>query len=105
MKQPKCFFYESLQRYFGCLAVDDEGKLQETIVSKIYNFNLEFFINSYNQGQFCNLLVMRILKLSLLKRFDEKFSEIFKVKVITQFKVIAQFQKCCIYISFTCIRD
>ena len=38
-----------------------------------------------NQGNFLYLLVMRILELSLIKRFDEKLPEIFKVKVIAQF--------------------
>ena len=44
----------------------------------------QFFINFENQGQFWNLLVMRISKLSLICRFDKELTEIFKVKDITQ---------------------
>ena len=39
-----------------------------------------FFINFKDQGQFWNLLVMRILKLSLMLEIDEEMTKIFKVK-------------------------
>ena len=52
-------------------------------------FNLEylshFFINFKDQGQFWNLLVMRILKLSLILEIDEESTKIFKVKGKAQF--------------------
>jgi len=46
-------------------------------------FNLEylsqFFIKFKDQGQFWNLLIMRILKLSLIFKIDDKLTKIFKV--------------------------
>ena len=47
-------------------------------------FNLEylsqFFIKFKDQGQFWNLLVMRILKLSLILEIDEEMTALFKGK-------------------------
>ena len=52
-------------------------------------FNLEylsqFFIKFNDQGQFRNLLVMRIPKLTLNFRFDAVLTEIFKVENKAQF--------------------
>ena len=52
-------------------------------------FNLEylsqFFIKFKDQGQFWNLLVMRILKLSLMPEIDAEITKIFKVKGKAQF--------------------
>ena len=52
-------------------------------------FNLEylsqFFIKFKDQGQFWNLLVMRILKLSLIFKIYDKLTKIFKVKGKAQY--------------------
>ena len=52
-------------------------------------FNLEyfsqFFIKIKDQGQIWNLLVMRILKLLLIFKIDDKLTKIFKDKDKTQY--------------------
>ena len=41
---------------------------------------LQILVNYQNQGQFWNLLVLRILKLSLEVKFDQDLNELMKVK-------------------------
>ena len=41
---------------------------------------LQILVNYQNHGQFWNLLVLRIPKLSLKVKFDKNLAEIFKVK-------------------------
>ena len=41
---------------------------------------LQILVNYQNQGQFWNLLVLRIPKLSLKVKFDKDLAEIIKVK-------------------------
>ena len=52
-------------------------------------FNLEyfsqFFIKIKDQGQIWNMLVMRILKLLLIFKIDDKLTKIFKDKDKTQY--------------------
>ena len=45
---------------------------------------------------------MRILELSLIKRFDEKLPEIFKVKVIAQFRKCLYFIR--VYVHKRCLQ-
>ena len=51
----------------------------------IANYLKYFSIKFKDQGQFWNLLVMRILKLSLIFKIEDKLTEIFKVKGKAQY--------------------
>ena len=51
----------------------------------IANYLSYFCIQFKDQRQICNLLVMRISKLSLIIEIDEELTEIFKVKDKAQF--------------------
>ena len=94
------FWWSLLKKFHGCsliicqlkgpvLIITCTGNINATLPKLSDNLDLEylsqFFINSFNQGHFWNLLVMRILKLSLIKILKEKFQGIFKDKVITPF--------------------
>ena len=75
-----CLYFETLEVRF---------KFSMTFWKLSLAFNLEylsqFFIKFKDQGQFWNLLVMRILKLSLIFKIDDKLTEIFKVKGKAQY--------------------
>ena len=61
------------------------SKINFVFIFFIANFLRYFFIDFKDQGQICNLLVMRIPKLTLIIEIDEELTEIFKVKGKAQF--------------------
>ena len=56
--------------------------------SSFNHFLHQIFIKSETQGQFWNLLVLRIPKLPQIVEFDEYLAEILKVKDNTLFSVL-----------------
>ena len=58
------------------------SKINFVFIFFIANFLRYFFIDFKDQGQICNLLVMRIPKLTLIIEIDEELTEIFKVNPI-----------------------
>ena len=60
------------------------SKINFVFIFFIANFLRYFFIDFKDQGQICNLLVMRIPKLTLIIEIDEELIEIFKVKCKAQ---------------------
>ena len=76
----------------GVHVVHSVAETNITIVRRLYFatavialFLCYFFIEFKDQGQICNLLVMRIPKLTLIIEIDEELTEIFKVKGKAQF--------------------
>ena len=56
------------------------SKINFVFIFFIANFLRYFFIDFKDQGQICNLLVMRIPKLTLIIEIDKEMTELFKVK-------------------------
>ena len=62
------------------------SKINFVFIFFIANFLRYFFIDFKDQGQICNLLVMRIPKLTLIIEIDKEMTELFKVKPRPNFR-------------------